>query len=48
MNRALGKPKEQAFESTVNVDWDKRIARLRAARPRLALSAEAKSRQRHS
>ncbi len=33
MNRALDKPKEQAFEVDV-VDWDKRIARLKAARKR--------------
>jgi len=35
MNRALDKPKEQALEVNVAVDWDKRIARIRAARKRV-------------
>ena len=34
MNRALDKPKEQALDMNVAVDWDKRIARIRAARKR--------------
>lgn len=35
MNRALDKPKEQSVDVNVAVDWDKRIARMKAARQRL-------------
>ena len=35
MNRAIDKPKEQAFEVAMAVDWDKRIARIKAARKRV-------------
>lgn len=37
MNRALDKPKEQALDMNVNVDWEKRIARLKAARKRVGV-----------
>ena len=40
MNRALDKPKEQPFEHNVAVDWDKRIARIRAARRRVGERVE--------
>jgi len=35
MNRALDKPKEQALDVSVAVDWDKRVARMREARKRI-------------
>ena len=38
--RALDKPKEQAFDVNVAVDWDKRIARIRAARRRVGERVE--------
>lgn len=43
MNRALDKPKEQAIDMNVNVDWDKRVARLREARKRLAATSAAEA-----
>ena len=35
LDRAIDRPKEQAFDVNMAVDWDKRIARIRAARKRV-------------
>jgi hypothetical protein len=37
-DRALGKPEEQPIDVNVSIDWDKRGARMRAARKRLQAS----------
>ena len=34
LNRALDKPKEQVVDVNVSMDWDKRVARMKAARAR--------------
>jgi hypothetical protein len=35
LDRAIDRPKEQQLDMNVTVDWDKRIARMRAARQRM-------------
>ena len=42
MNRALDRPKEQALDMNVSMNWDQRVARLRAARQRLRNMRERK------
>jgi hypothetical protein len=44
MNRTLDKPKEQVIEMNVAVDWEKRIARMKAARRRAGDMKEARAR----